>query len=301
MSSAQPSKQLLDADAIQRAEHLGLQARKVVEGYMAGAHKSPFRGFAIEFAQHREYVPGDDTRHLDWKVLGRSDRYYIKQYEQETNYVGHILLDGSESMKYGSGKVTKLDYGRTIAACIAYLILLQRDAVAVGIFDATLRDYQPRTDSLAKIHQICHALANFNPTGQTAISGVLSEMARMVKRRGIVILISDLLDDEEKILQGIQHLRFGGHEVIVFHVLDPYELTFPFRGTVEFEGLEQQGKLLTRPAELRASYLKEFGAYLDRIRLGCERQGCPYVRISTEQPWADVLSAFLATRISRHG
>jgi len=301
MSSAQPSKQLLDADAIQRAEHLGLQARKVVEGYMAGAHKSPFRGFAIEFAQHREYVPGDDTRHLDWKVLGRSDRYYIKQYEQETNYVGHILLDGSESMKYGSGKVTKLDYGRTIAACIAYLILLQRDAVAVGIFDATLRDYQPRTDSLAKIHQICHTLANFNPTGQTAISGVLSEMARMVKRRGIVILISDLLDDEEKILQGIQHLRFGGHEVIVFHVLDPYELTFPFRGTVEFEGLEQQGKLLTRPAELRASYLKEFGAYLDRIRLGCERQGCPYVRISTDQPWADVLSAFLATRISRHG
>src|SRR5260221_8220996 len=132
-SPASMPSPLLDPIAIQRAEHLGLQARTIVEGYMAGAHKSPFRGFAIEFAQHREYVPGDDPRHLDWKVLGRSDRYYIKQYEQETNYVAHLLLDGSESMKYGSGKISKLDYARTVAACLAYLILLQRDAVAVGI------------------------------------------------------------------------------------------------------------------------------------------------------------------------
>jgi uncharacterized protein (DUF58 family) len=232
-------------------------------------------------------------------VLGRSDRYYIKQYEQETNYVAHLLLDGSESMKYGSGKVSKLDYGRVMAACLAYLVLLQRDAVAVGIFDASMREYQPRTDSLAKIHQICQTLAGFVPTEQTAISGVLSDLARKARRRGIVILISDLLDDEEKVLQGIQHLRFAGHEVIVFHVLDPYELTFPFKGTVEFHGLEQQGKVLTRPAEVRASYLAEFNAFLNRIRLGCERQGCPYVRISTEQPWADVLSAFLATRMHR--
>src|SRR6187401_2678926 len=163
MASEKP-KTFLDTAAIERAELLGIQARQVVEGYLAGAHRSPFRGFAIEFAQHREYVPGDDTRHLDWKVLGRSDRYYIKQYEQETNYVAHLLLDGSESMKYGSGKVSKLDYGRTMAACLAYLILLQRDAVAVGIFDASLREYQPRTDSMAKIHQICHTLANFVPT-----------------------------------------------------------------------------------------------------------------------------------------
>src|SRR3954471_2640303 len=138
---------LLDAETISQAQALGLHARYIVEGYMSGEHKSPFRGFSVEFTQHREYVPGDDTRHLDWKVLGRSDRYYIKQYEQETNYVAHLLLDGSESMKYASGKVSKLDYGRTIAACLAYLILLQRDAVAVGVFDAALRDYQPRTDS----------------------------------------------------------------------------------------------------------------------------------------------------------
>ena len=301
MAAKSPPNTLLDPVAIQSAEHLGLQARTVVEGYMAGAHRSPFRGFAIEFAQHREYVAGDDTRHLDWKVLGRTDRYYIKQYEQETNYVAHLLLDGSESMKYGSGKISKLDYGRTIAACLAYLILLQRDAVAVGIFDAKMRDYQPRTDSLAKIHQICQVLAAFVPTEQTAIANALSEIARQVKRRGIVILISDLFDDEEKIMQGIQHLRFGGHEVIVFHVLDPYELKFPFQGTVEFQGLEAQGRILTRPAELRKSYLEEFNAFLDRTRLACERAGCPYVRISTDQPWADVLSAFLATRQHRYG
>ena len=292
---------LLDPVAIQKAEQLGLQARSIVEGYMAGAHRSPFRGFAIEFAQHREYVPGDDTRHLDWKVLGRSDRYYIKQYEQETNYVAHLLVDGSESMKYGSQAATKLDYARTMAACHAYLILLQRDAVSVGVFDEKLRESQPRTNSLAKIHQICAALTAFQPTGKTSISTVLDELARQTRRRGIVILISDLLGDEEKILQGIQHLRFGGHEVIVFQVLDPYELDFPFHGPMEFHGLEKQGRITTRPAEIRRSYLAEFGAFLDRLRLGCERQGCQYLRVRTDAPWAEVLSAFLATRLHRYG
>src|SRR5215212_2059561 len=152
--STPPSKQLLEAEAIQRAEHLGLQARTIVEGYMAGAHKSPFRGFAVEFAQHREYVPGDDTRHLDWKVLGRSDRYYIKQYEQETNYVAHVLLDGSESMKYGSGKVTKLQYGKMMAACLAYLIMHQRDADSLVLFDNAIRDSTARSDNKATIHRL---------------------------------------------------------------------------------------------------------------------------------------------------
>jgi len=292
---------LLDAEAIQKAEYLGLQARTIVEGYMAGAHKSPFRGFAIEFAQHREYVPGDDTRHLDWKVLGRSDRYYIKQYEQETNFVAHLLLDGSESMKFGSGKMTKLEYGKVMAACLAYLILLQRDAASVSVFDQKVREYHQRTDSLAKIHQICATLAAFKPEEPTNISDVLEDLARKARRRGIVVLISDLMDDEEKMLRGIQHLRFAGHEVIVFHVLDPQELTFPFNGTVEFIGLENQGRVLTRPAEIRKSYLEEFGAFLDRIRLVCERNGCPYIRVNTEQPWADVLTAWLGTRQHRYG
>jgi len=291
-----PLSPLLDPEAIQRAEQLGIQARQIVEGYMAGGHRSPFRGFAVEFAQHREYVPGDDIRHLDWKVLGRSDRYYVKQYEQETNFVAHLLVDASESMKYSSKDRSKLDYARTAAACLAYLILLQRDAVAVGLFDSTMREYVPRTDNLGRIHAICTALTQIAPSEKTSISAVLGDLARKVRRRSIVILLSDLLDDEEAIIRGLHQLRFAGHEVIVFHVLDPYEIEFPFRTSVEFRGLEGQGRVRTRPVEIRASYLAEFGAFLERIRLGCERQGCPYVMVRTDRPWADVLAAWLATR-----
>src|ERR1051325_4269965 len=161
---------LLDPVAISRAESLGLNARYIVEGYMAGGHKTPHPGFAIEFAQHREYTHGDDPRHLDWKVLGRTDRYYIKQYEQETNYVANILLDGSESMKYGSGRLSKLQYGKMMAACLCYLILHQRDAVALGIYDTVMRDYTPRSGSKGTIHQLMSKLAAFEPKQQTNIA-----------------------------------------------------------------------------------------------------------------------------------
>jgi uncharacterized protein (DUF58 family) len=292
---------LLDPVAIQRAEMLGLQARQIVEGYMAGEHKSPYRGFAIEFAQHREYVPGDDIRHLDWKVLGRSDRYYIKQYEQETNYVAHILLDGSESMKYGSGKVSKFDYARTMAACLAYLILLQRDAAALAIFDNATRSYYPRTDNLSSVHNLLALLSAFAPDQTTNIAVVLHEMAQQVKRKGIFILISDCFDDEDEILRGIQHLRFSGSEVILFHVLDPFELEFPFKGTVEFLGLEGGPKLVTRPADLRKTYLQEINNFTEKLREGCERNGCNYVKVNTGTPWHEVLSKYLATRQHRYG
>jgi uncharacterized protein (DUF58 family) len=289
--------QLLDPQTISRAEALGLQARYVVEGYMAGEHKSPYRGFAIEFAQHREYTHGDDTRHLDWKVLGRTDRYYIKQYEQETNYVANILLDGSESMKYGSGAVTKFDYARQIAACLAFLILHQRDAAALGIFDQSIRDYSPRSDNRSTIHRLMGRLAAFQPTQQTGIATVLHDMANQLRRKGIVIVISDFFDDEAKVLEGIQHLRFGGNEVVCFHVMDPYELEFPFTGLVEFEGLENIPKILTRPAELRKTYLREVEAFRTRLREGCEKNQCHYVLVNTKEPLHEVLSGYLAFRL----
>jgi uncharacterized protein (DUF58 family) len=287
---------LLDPLTIQRAELLGLQARQIVEGYMAGAHRSPFRGIALEFAQHREYVPGDDTRHLDYKVLGRTDRYFIKQYEQETNYVAQIMLDGSESMKFGSGKLTKFDYARQMAATLAYLILLQRDAVSVGIFDQTMRERQPRTDSLAKIHQIMTVLAAFEPSEKTNVAQMLHDLAGQFRRKGIVILISDMLDDEEKIIEGIQHLRFNGHEVLVFHVMDHAEIAFDMTGTVEFIGLEGGPRLTTQPAALRKSYLAELNAFRERVRAGCDRNKCHYIFVDTSQPWHEVLSAYLASR-----
>jgi uncharacterized protein (DUF58 family) len=288
---------LLDPTAISRAESLGLNTRFIVEGYMAGEHKSPYRGFAIEFAQHREYTHGDDPRHLDWKVLGRTDRYYIKQYEQETNYVANLLLDGSESMKYGSGKLTKLHYGKMMAACLAYLILHQRDATALGLFDTTMRDYTPRSDNLATIHNLMARLAAFEPKEQTNISTVLHDMARQIRRKGIVIVISDFFDDEAKVLDGIQHLRFGGNEVVVFHVMDPWELDFPFTGQVEFDGLENVPKILARPAEIRKSYLREVESFRERLRDGCERNNCHYTLINTAQPLHEVLSAYLAFRL----
>jgi uncharacterized protein (DUF58 family) len=294
---ATPKPSLLDPEAISRAESLGLHARYIVEGYMAGEHKSPYRGFAIEFAQHREYSPGDDLRHLDWKVLGRTDRYYVKQYEQETNYVAHLLVDGSESMNYGSTSLTKLHYAKMAAACLAYVILHQGDAVALGIFDSEMRDYAPRSDNKASLHAIMTRLAAFEGRHETRIATVLHDIARQVRRKGLVILLSDCFDDEQQILEGIQHLRFGGHEVILLHTLDPYELEFPFQGLVEFHGLENQSILQTRPADLRKSYREEIRKFQQRLREGCERNHCHYVLVDTSHPLDEVLSAYLAFRL----
>ena len=287
---------LLDPKAIAQAESLGLHARFIVEGYMSGEHQSPYRGFAIEFTQHREYVPGDDIRHLDWKVLGRTDRYYLKQYEQETNYVAHVLMDGSASMNYGSGTLTKLHYAKMMAACLAYLILLQRDAVTLGVFDAQMRTHVPRTGKLASIHNIMSVLAEFQATGQTNLGGVLHDLAGQIKRKGIVIVISDCLEDEEAILRGIQHLCFGGSEVILFHLMDAYELEFPFKGLIEFDGLEKIPKLLARPADIRKSYLAQVEAFCRRLREGCEKNNCHYQLVNTSHALAEVLTGYLAFR-----
>ncbi|HLL91147.1 MAG TPA: DUF58 domain-containing protein [Tepidisphaeraceae bacterium] len=303
---------LLDPETISQAEALGLAARQVVEGYMSGEHKSPFRGFSIEFTQHREYVPGDDTRHLDWKVLGRTERYYLKQYEQETNYVAHLLIDGSESMRYGSGVkgggrgaaprgqasagLSKFDYAKRIAACLAYVILHQRDAISLSLFDDAVRNYVPRTGSLGSMHGLMATLAAFGPSQKTNVGDVLHNAAAQIRRRGIVILISDLFDDEQKVLDGIQHLRFGGNEVIVFHVMDPFELQFPFDGNVEFEGLEGYDKMQARPHDIRKSYLAEVTAFQRRMAEGCERNTSHYVLVDTSHPLHEVLAGYLAFR-----
>jgi uncharacterized protein (DUF58 family) len=297
---ASVATQLLDPAVIARAEMLGLQARQIVEGYMAGEHQSPYRGIAIEFNQHREYAPGDDLRHLDWKVLGKTDRAFIKQYEQDTNFIAHILLDGSESMNYGSGEKTKLDHAKTLAACLAYLILLQRDAVALEIFDTALRTQVPRTDNRAALHNILTTLAAFTATGSTNLPASLHALAGQIRRKGIVILISDCFDDEDKLIQAIQHLRFDGHEVILFHVLDPREIDFPFTGHIEFDGLETLPKLVTRPREIRSSYLREFNAFTARLRDGCLANNTHYILVNTAQPLAETLGGYLAFRLRTH-
>lgn len=287
---------LLDPDAVSKGQTLGLMARKVVEGYRVGEHRSPFHGFAIEFAQHREYTTGDDIRHLDWKVLGRSDRYYIKQYEQDTNYVAHLIVDGSKSMNYASGKVSKLHFAKALAACLAYVVLLQRDAVALALVDSEIKEYLAKTDNIARIQYIMDRLASFEATGTTRLGYCMEQVSREARRRGIVILISDLFDDEEGFINGLRMLTFSGNEVIVFHTLDPWEITFPFTGTCKFFDLEGPLELKLSPADIRKTYLKSFSDYCARIRQICEKFNAHYVLANTGKSLAEVLSGYLAFR-----
>lgn len=290
--------QLLDPDAVSRGETLGLMARRIVEGYRVGEHRSPFHGFAIEFAQHREYTPGDDIRHLDWKVLGRSDRYYIKQYEQDTNYVAHLVVDGSTSMKYGSSKVTKLHFAKALAACLSYIILQQRDAVALALFDTEVKEYLPRTDSIGRLQHIMDRLAAYDPTAPTGLGKALEQVAQAAGRRGIVIVMSDLFDDEEGLNQGLRLLNYSGNEVIVFHVLDHDEIEFPFTGTCKFRDLEGGQEVQTSPADIRKAYLENFNAFRRRVVETCEKYNTHYVLADTSKSLAEALSGYLAFRLS---
>ncbi len=293
---SQQADTLLDPAAVAKGEALGLAARGIVEGYRVGEHRSPFHGFAIEFAQHREYSTGDDLRHLDWKVLGRTDRYYIKQYEQDTNLVAHLLVDGSESMNYGSTGRSKLDYAKTFAACLALLVLRQSDAVGLNIFDTEIRERFARTDNPGRIHEIMRRLAAFEARAGTSVGRALRDLSAVVRARGIVMVVSDLFDDEELLARGLEQLRFQGHEVVVFHVLDPDEIDFPFTGSVRFVGLEGAATVETTPAALRKSYLEAFGAFCRRVREICGRCSSHYVLCNTGVPLAETLSEYLAFR-----
>lgn len=291
-----PAPTLLDPDTLSRAEPLGLFARKVVEGYRVGEHRSPFNGFAIEFSQHREYAPGDDPRHLDWKILGRADKYYIKQYEQDTNFVAHLLVDGSASMAFGSGKVSKIHYARALAACLGFLVLQQRDAVAATIFDDRPRETFQRTDSLGKIHQLCAQLTRFNPSRPGNLRACLQDYAARLTARGIVVLISDLLDDPADLLAGLRRLSLTRSEIIVFQVLDHEEIAFPLEGNIRFLGMEDDTRLQTNPADLRKGYLEAFAAHQRAVRSACEQCGVHHTLCDTSRPLAEALSGYLAFR-----
>jgi uncharacterized protein (DUF58 family) len=286
----------LHADTIARAEALGIQARTVVEGLRVGDHKSPYRGFSVEFVQHREYVPGDDLRHIDWRVYGRAERYTIKQYEQETNFISHILLDGSKSMLYGDGPQNKLEYAKLLAATLAFVVVHQRDSAGLNVSDTTWRLQVPPSSQPGQIHNILRALVNVKPAGPTAIGPLLHELAEKVRRRGLVFLISDCFDNVEKVLGGLRHLRFGGHEVTLFHVLHADEVDFPFEGMVKFDGLEEKLLLRTRPQLIRPAYLKALQKFLTELQAGCEAEKVDYVRLVTARPLMGPLSEYLHRR-----
>lgn len=289
----------LDPEILQRLSSLELVAREVVEGLRVGMHHSPLRGFSTEFAHHRPYVPGDGIRHLDWRVYARTERYYVKLFEAETNFDANLLLDASSSMHYRSGAVSKLEYAKFMAASLAYLIADQRDSVGLAVFDGELRRYIEPRGSTGVVGTIAAELEGVEPRPRTDIASLLHEFARRIPRRGFVFLFSDLFDHVDEFLKGLDHLRFEGHNVTVFHTLDPYELDFPFHGMLRFEGLELEGDITTQPRRIRAAYLDELRKFMERIRSACERSHVDYVPVSTARPVDVVLSAYLLGRIRR--
>lgn len=298
MSDHLPQTFYLNPELLQKLGDLELVAREVVEGLRAGSHRSPLKGFSTEFAHHRQYAPGDAIRDIDWRVYGRTDRYYTKLYEAETNFDCYLLVDASSSMTYGSGKVNKLEYAKFLAASLAYLVLKQRDSVGLSVFDSEVRAYLPPRSAMGIILQIDRLLRDSTPTPKSAIAKQLHDIALLMKRRGVVVLISDLLADADDILAGLDHLRFDGHNVIVLHTLDPYELEFPFKGTWRFEGLEQEPSLTTQPERIRDDYLASINKYLEALRAGCVGSHIDYTVVNTSRPLDAVLSEFFFNRAS---
>lgn len=287
----------LKPSVLARAEALGLKARQIVEGLRVGDHKSPFRGFSVEFVQHREYVPGDDIRHIDWKSYGRSERYTIKQYEQETNFISHILVDASGSMDYGEGDTNKLEYAKTLAASLAYLIVHQRDSVSLRAFTDQWVAELPVSGQLNQIHKITHILESIEPADKTEVGPLLRQVAERVRKRGLVFLISDCFDSIPSLLQGLRHLRFQGHEVTIFHLLHGDEIEFPFDGNVRFDYLEGDAQIKTRPHLIRPAYRRAVDEYLAEIKKGAEAYQCDYVLMDTTKPLEHALGRYLVRRL----
>jgi uncharacterized protein (DUF58 family) len=291
------SQKYLDPKVLNKIARLELRARLVVEGFLSGRHRSPYHGVSVEFAEHREYVPGDDLRHLDWKVYGKTDRHYIKRYEEETSLTCHIVVDGSESMLYaGEGGMSKFDYAATAAASLAYLILRQQDFVGLAVFDEKIRSFLNPSNNPAHIKALVHDLGGAESTPKTDVGAVLTEVASRIRQRGMVILISDLFDEPERILKGLKKVRAKEMDIVVFHVLDEEEITFPFQRMYRFEGMEEVLRLTADPRGLRSEYRKIFGEFTEVMRRGCLQQGIDYQLVNTSYLLDVVLTAFLATR-----
>ncbi len=290
------SKRFLHPEAIGRISRLDLRARHIVEGFLAGIHRSPYFGQSVEFLQHREYTRGDELRHIDWKVWAKQDRYYVKQFEEDTNLRATLLVDVSGSMRYGAGALNKYEYGCTVAACLAYLLLRQQDAVGCVAFDSEIRAKVPQRTKRTHLGSIVQALASSEPDEKTDIQSILASAAETYPRRGLMVLVSDLLVERPGLLKGLRLLRQYGHEVVVFHVMDDDELDFSFNGPTRFEGLELDQHLSCNPRALRAGYLEALESYLAEVRRGCARIGIDYRLVRTSDALDAALAAFLSHR-----
>ncbi len=295
-----PTFKYLDFDTLSRISNMQLLAKTVVQGFILGLHRSPYRGFSVEFAEYRQYVSGDEIRYLDWKLYGKTDRYYIKQFEEETNLNCHIILDKSGSMSYGSGKVTKLQYGCYLAASLAYFMMMQRDATGLVVFDTEIRAMLPPRSRTPHLHLILSELENLQASGSTASGRPLHDLAEGIKKRGLIILISDLYDEPEEVLSGLQHFKFTGNDVIVFHLADNAELEFPFGSVTEFIDPETGERIITAPDSVRAEYKSEMDKFFGTLRQGCADLRVDYKLLDTSTPLELALSEYLYQRSKHH-
>lgn len=290
------SKRFLHPEAVRRIARLDLRARLIVEGFLAGVHRSPYFGQSIEFIQHRQYTRGDDLRRVDWKVWAKQDRYYVKQFEEDTNLRCALLVDVSASMRYGSGPLNKYEYAATAAASLAYMLLRQQDAVGCVAFDSEPRTIVPLRSKRQHLAAILQALDVSRPDEKTDLARILRTVAESYPRRGMVVLLSDLLVERRGLFQGLRLLRQRGHDVLLLHVMDDDELDFPFNGPTRFEGLELPQRLTCNPRALREGYLSALSDYLSEVRRECARQAVDYALVRTSQPLDAALAAFLSAR-----
>jgi uncharacterized protein (DUF58 family) len=294
-------RKYLDPRTLARVSALDLRARLIVEGLTAGMHRSPYQGISVEFAQHRPYVQGDDIRYLDWKVFGRNDKYYLKQYIEETNLHLILIVDASESMGFGTVKTdsavwTKYDHATAIAASMAYMAIRQQDSVGLAIFDQTLSRYFKPSNSPAQWKLVVNELQQVPRWNKTSTGKILDSLAEKLHHRSVIVILSDFFDDLESIKTGLRHLRYKKHELMLFQILDPAEIEFPFEDVTMFEGLEEAGRLLTEPRALREGYLEQLREFTDGLKKLCRGMNIDFTRMNSSEPLDVALSTFLANR-----
>jgi uncharacterized protein (DUF58 family) len=290
------SRKYLDPEVISKLSSMDLRARLVVEGFITGLHKSPYHGFSVEFAEHRQYMPGDEIKHVDWKVYGKTNRFYVKQFEEETNLKSYLLVDCSASMSYASSMITKFQYAVYLAGALAYLMIHQRDAVGLVTFDERIRTYMPPKSIISYLNRILLELDRTQSSALTNLSGSLHQMAERIKRRGLIILLSDLLDDPQRVISGLKHFRHRNHEVIIFQILDPMEISFDFSQDAIFRDLESGEKLTTQPRHIHEEYQAIVRRFIDNYKQYCQESKIDLVTLSTNQPYDRALFEYLLKR-----
>jgi len=287
----------LDPSALARVKNLQMVARGVVEGAISGLHASPYKGFSVEFAEHREYTTGDDPRHLDYRMMARTDRLYIKQYEEETNMRVQILLDTSGSMAYSyEGKITKYDYAAYLTAILSYLMLKQQDSVGLTTFDTAIRLDMPARTSPRHFNEMMRQLEGIKPGEETDVAEILHKLANRFKKRCLIVLISDLYDEPDAVIRALHHFRHRKHEVIVFHVFDKAEIDFPFRDVTSFYDLETNERLQIDPVYVRDAYVEQIEEFIETYRRACAETNIDYVMTDTSVPYDFMLSRYIAKR-----